>query len=214
MLIVDKPPSIPVHPCGRYRLNSILGILNRELGYKHIHTLHRLDRLTSGLLMFAKTKERAVYMDNLFKERSLQKQYLCRVEGEFPDGEIVVDKPIEVWSYKIGICGVGDNGREATTVFEKLSYNGKSSVVRAKPKHGRMHQIRVHLQYLGHPILNDPLYNDEVSECRSVVSFHHPSARHLLRDQIAEETCGSRIATLMNQILLHRSSVRTKRRAV
>ena len=62
MLVVDKPPSVPVHPCGRYRLNSVALILEKENGFKDLHTLHRLDRLTSGVLMFAKTKERSVYM--------------------------------------------------------------------------------------------------------------------------------------------------------
>ncbi|XP_003748344.1 RNA pseudouridylate synthase domain-containing protein 2 [Galendromus occidentalis] len=161
MLVVDKPPSIPVHPCSRYRLNSMLKILSEENGYSSLHTLHRLDRLTSGVLMFAKTKERSLFMDELIRTRHVTKQYLCRVRGEFPDGEITVAKPIEVYSYKIGVSGVKEGGRDCTTIFEKLSFNGKSSVVLARPKQGRMHQIRVHLQYLGHPIVRDPLYNDE-----------------------------------------------------
>ena len=162
MLVVDKPPSIPVHPCGRYRLNSITHILEKENGFKNLHTLHRLDRLTSGVLMFAKTRERSLVMDELIRNRIVHKQYLCRVVGEFPDGEVVVDQPVEIYSAKIGVCGVSRDGRDASTIFRKLSYNGKSSVVLATPKQGRTHQIRVHLQFLGHPIVNDPLYNSTV----------------------------------------------------
>ncbi|XP_003748437.2 RNA pseudouridylate synthase domain-containing protein 2 [Galendromus occidentalis] len=161
MLVLDKPPSIPVHPCSRYRLNTVLKILSREHGIRNLHTLHRLDRLTSGVLMFAKNIERSHYMDRLFCTRRLTKEYLCRVRGEFPDGQVVVNKPIKIFSFKIGVSGVGEGGRDSTTIFEKLSFNGKSSVVLARPKEGRMHQIRVHLQYLGHPIVRDPLYNDE-----------------------------------------------------
>ncbi len=53
----------------------------------------------------------------------------------------------------------GKNGKESLTEFERVSYNGKTSVVKCYPKTGRTHQIRIHLQYLGHPIVNDPLYN-------------------------------------------------------
>lgn len=64
-------------------------------------------------------------------------------------GIIECKEPIEVVSYKIGVCKVSAKGKECTTVFQKLGYNGKSSVVLCKPKTGRMHQIRVHLQFLG-----------------------------------------------------------------
>ena len=65
-------------------------------------------------------------------------------------------------SYKIGVCKVSPHGKECRTEFERLSFNGRSSVVLCRPFTGRMHQIRVHLQYLGFPVLNDPLYNHVV----------------------------------------------------
>ncbi|OQR74681.1 RNA pseudouridylate synthase domain-containing protein 2-like [Tropilaelaps mercedesae] len=162
MLVVDKPPSIPVHPCGRYRHNSIIFLLAKELGFKKIHTIHRLDRLTSGVLLFAKRLERSQLMSSQMRSLAVQKEYLCRVEGEFPANEVEISQPIEVLSSKIGVCMVSPLGKECTTVFKRLSFNGKSSVVLARPKHGRMHQIRVHLQYLGYPIVNDTLYNDVI----------------------------------------------------
>lgn len=83
---------------------------------------------------------------------------MCRVEGEFPEEEVTCEQPILVVSFKIGLCRVDPRGKECRTVFQRLSFNGETSVVRCLPVTGRTHQIRVHLQYLGFPILNDPVY--------------------------------------------------------
>lgn len=162
IVVVNKPASIPVHPCGRYRHNTVVFILAKEYNLKNLRTIHRLDRLTSGLLLFGRSPKKARQMEHQIRNRQVQKEYICRVEGEFPDGIIECKEPIEVVSYKIGVCKVSPKGKECTTTFQKLGYNGSSSVVLCKPLTGRMHQIRVHLQYLGYPVVNDPLYNHEV----------------------------------------------------
>lgn len=161
MVIVNKPSSLPVHPCGRFRHNTVIFILGREHNLKELHTIHRLDRMTSGVLMFAKTGAVSKRIDEQVRERQLEKEYVCRVCGEFPDGEIVCEEPILVVSYKVGVCRVDPKGKSCKTVFQKLSYNGKSSVVKCFPLTGRTHQIRVHLQFLGHAIVNDPIYNTD-----------------------------------------------------
>ncbi|XP_076604791.1 pseudouridylate synthase RPUSD2 [Chaetodon auriga] len=158
VLVVDKPASIPVHPCGRFRHNTVIFILGKERGMSELHTVHRLDRLTSGVLLFARTLETSKKLDQLVRDRQVEKEYVCRVEGEFPDGELICEEPILVVSFKIGLCRVDPKGKECRTVFQKLSFNGKTSVVRCLPVTGRTHQIRVHLQFLGFPILNDPIY--------------------------------------------------------
>nr|XP_057946299.1 RNA pseudouridylate synthase domain-containing protein 2 [Doryrhamphus excisus] len=158
VLVVDKPASIPVHPCGRFRHNTVIFILGKERGISELHTVHRLDRLTSGVLLFARTLETSKKLDQLVRDRKLEKEYVCRVEGEFPQGELICEEPILVVSFKIGLCRVDPKGKECRTVFQRLSFNGKTSVVRCLPLTGRTHQIRVHLQYLGFPILNDPIY--------------------------------------------------------
>ncbi|XP_027028168.1 RNA pseudouridylate synthase domain-containing protein 2 [Tachysurus fulvidraco] len=158
VVVVDKPASLPVHPCGRYRHNTVIFILGKERGLSGLHTVHRLDRLTSGILLFARTLEMSQKLDQMVRDRQLEKEYVCRVEGEFPDGEVVCEEPIMVVSFKVGLCRVDPKGKDSRTVFQKLSYNGCSSVVRCLPLTGRTHQIRVHLQYLGFPILNDPIY--------------------------------------------------------
>ncbi|XP_014296986.1 pseudouridylate synthase RPUSD2 isoform X1 [Microplitis demolitor] len=162
VVVVNKPASIPVHPCGRYRHNTVVFILAKEYNLKNLRTIHRLDRLTSGILLFGRTPKKARQMEHQIRNRQVHKQYVCRVEGKFPDEEIVCSESIEVVSYKIGVCKVSAKGKDCITRFKRLSYNGKTSVVLCKPQTGRMHQIRVHLQYLGYPVVNDPLYNHVV----------------------------------------------------
>ncbi|KAL4154447.1 hypothetical protein QTP88_000311 [Uroleucon formosanum] len=163
IVVVNKPSSIPVHPCGRYRHNTIVFVLAKEYGLRDLKTIHRLDRLTSGVLMFGRTLNRARTLEAQIRDRMVNKQYVCRVEGKFPEA-VECEQPIEVISYKIGVCKVSPSGKQCSTSFELIGYNEQTntSVVLCKPRSGRMHQIRVHLQYLGHPIQNDPLYNDTI----------------------------------------------------
>eukprot|EP00050_Salpingoeca_kvevrii_P017077 m.61502 g.61502 ORF g.61502 m.61502 type:complete len:433 (-) comp7343_c0_seq2:2-1300(-) len=157
-IVVDKPASIPVHPSGRYRHNTILLLLGHEHDIWNISTCHRLDRLTSGLLILAKHKDASRRMEAQISSRSVQKEYISRVEGVFPEEEIVCEQPIKQVSHKLGLSAVHPEGKPCRTTFRRIATNGKESLVRCIPHTGRMHQIRIHLQYLGHPISNDPLY--------------------------------------------------------
>lgn len=187
VVVVDKPSSIPVHPCGRFRHNTVIFILGKEHQLKELHPLHRLDRLTSGVLMFAKTAVVSERIHEQVRDRQLEKEYVCRVEGEFPAKEVTCKEPILVVSYKVGVCRVDPQGKPCETVFQRLSYNGRSSVVRCRPFTGRTHQIRVHLQFLGHPILNDPIYNSMAWGPSRGRGGHIPKTdEELLRDLVAE----------------------------
>jgi len=95
-------------------------------------------------------------------KREVIKEYVSRVAGEFPDGEIICDQPIDVLFAKMGVHCVSANGKSAKTTFEKIWSDGKESIVKCVPETGRTHQIRVHLQYLGYPIVNDCMYNNIV----------------------------------------------------
>ncbi|CDH15361.1 probable Bifunctional protein RIB2 [Zygosaccharomyces bailii ISA1307] len=163
LLVIDKPNGIPVHPTGRYRFNTITKILEKKLG-QTVHPCNRLDRLTSGLMFMAKTPKGADDMADQLKAREVSKEYVARVVGNFPSGEIVVDNPLKSLEPKLGlnvVCSMEDEGaKHAKTVFRKVSYDGQTSIVKCKPLTGRTHQIRVHLQYLGHPIANDPIYSN------------------------------------------------------
>ncbi|XP_046843007.1 RNA pseudouridylate synthase domain-containing protein 2-like [Xenia sp. Carnegie-2017] len=159
IIVVNKPSSIPIHPCGRYRHNSLVFLLGREFGFVNLYTIHRIDRLTSGIVIFSKTLTKAQELERQLREHELKKEYLCKVKGEFPSDVIRCEEPIVVVSHKVGVCRVHKEGKPCTTVFKRQHYDGKNSIVKCEPLTGRMHQIRVHLQWLGFPIVDDPLYN-------------------------------------------------------
>ncbi|GJC85250.1 uncharacterized protein ColLi_08088 [Colletotrichum liriopes] len=192
MIVVNKPSGVPVHPAGRYKYNSLIEIMKAERGEHFLpYPCHRLDRLTSGILFIGKTPQAAVKLTAQIRAHTVRKEYLARVAGKFPDGEVVCDQPILQISPRLGLNRVRANGKSARTVFKRLAYyppenrNGSEleqpktaeqlveeerrpwikkegySIVRCLPLTGRTHQIRVHLQFVGHPIQNDPLYANQ-----------------------------------------------------
>jgi tRNA pseudouridine synthase 9 len=179
MIVINKPPGVPVHPAGRYNFNSVVEIMRAERGHGfNPLPCNRLDRLTSGVMFIGKNSKAAEKLSMQITARTVRKEYIARVKGEFPDGEVVCDMPILQISPKLGLNRVRANGKAARTVFKKLAYyppaNSEQnlldrtnsdrskkegySIVRCLPVTGRTHQLRVHLQFLGHPIANDPIY--------------------------------------------------------
>ncbi|GAM18753.1 hypothetical protein SAMD00019534_019280, partial [Acytostelium subglobosum LB1] len=167
VVVVDKPSSIPIHPCGRFRHNTLIYILAKEYGFQHLYGVHRLDRLTSGLLILARSPAAAKRKSEEILKGDVQKSYVALVNGRFPaDKEVVVDQPLKVQNHRLGLNMVAPDGKPSKTIFSLLSYNEQTntSVVSCLPKTGRTHQIRLHLQWLGFPIANDPLYNASFSQ--------------------------------------------------
>jgi tRNA pseudouridine synthase 8/2,5-diamino-6-(5-phospho-D-ribitylamino)-pyrimidin-4(3H)-one deaminase len=161
LLVIDKPAGMPVHPTGRYRFNSVTKILKIENGL-HVHPCNRLDRLTSGLMFLAKSPQGADNFVEQLKNHQIFKEYIARVKGDFPNGETIIEEPVNTIEPRLGLNYIDrtESGKTAKTVFQKISYDGETSIVKCKPLTGRTHQIRVHLQYLGYPIANDPIYSN------------------------------------------------------
>ncbi|OAV93034.1 hypothetical protein PTTG_02831 [Puccinia triticina 1-1 BBBD Race 1] len=161
LLVVEKPGSMPVHPTGRYNYNTLLSILRFDYDLPLVHTSNRLDRLTSGVMVCALTVEASRGLSKYFStEGAVKKEYIARCRGDFPDDEITCEEPLLTIDRQIGLNVVHPEGKHAKTIFKKLSYDPESdsSVIHCRPITGRSHQLRVHLQYLGYPILNDTIY--------------------------------------------------------
>lgn len=214
ILVIDKPGGIPVHPTGRYRYNTITKILEKQMK-RSVHPCNRLDRLTSGLMFLAKTPEGADQMADQMKTREVTKEYIARVVGEFPTGEITVEKPLKSYDPKVSLNIICDDTNEddakpAKTVFQRISFDGQTSIVKCKPLTGRTHQIRVHLQFLGHPIANDPIYSntevwgpnfdskkyeeivlklDAFGKTKCAESWYHPDAQGEVMSSYRCEVC-------------------------
>ncbi|KAG6898002.1 hypothetical protein C0992_007491 [Termitomyces sp. T32_za158] len=124
--------------------------------------VNRLDRLTSGLMIIPLTAERARQLTSEFMASTIRKEYVARCKGEFPTEEVVCEEPLLTVDRQMGLNIVHPEGKPAKTVFNRIRYdpNTDTSVVRCEPLTGRSHQIRVHLQFLGHPIANDPVYSE------------------------------------------------------
>jgi len=159
LVVVNKPPNLPVHPSGRYRYNTLISILQYEVGLKETYLIHRLDRLTSGLMIIGLTRDKARNLCSLIKDGSFEKEYLALVPGQFPE-HIECTEPILTKSHKLTLNIVHSEGKPSKTKFIRLFGSKEQSLVLCKPFTGRTHQIRVHLQYLGFPIVGDPIYGD------------------------------------------------------
>lgn len=160
LLVVDKPRGVPVHASGKYRLNSVKEILLHERPdlLTGLFPAHRLDKNTTGVLVFAKSGESVNKVSQQIMARTAKKEYLARVEGKFPSS---IDVDVDVLE--------NTTKRDATpktahTWFGLVSFNGTHSIVRCLPTTGRNHQIRQHLLHIGFPIENDREYNPVLSE--------------------------------------------------
>lgn len=169
-LAVDKPAGIAVHPVNRERDNTLIRMLRRQLDDESLRLVHRLDRETSGVLIVAEDGPTAGLFAPLFAGRAVRKEYLAWVSGSPASeaGEIrfpVGDRP-ESRVYVKRYAGVGQPAHTRWRVERRL---GDRTLLRVELLSGRRHQIRVHLDAIGHPVLGDLLYGrDDVDYLRLV----------------------------------------------
>ncbi|XP_074602779.1 uncharacterized protein LOC141856383 [Brevipalpus obovatus] len=159
--VIDKPPSIPIHPMGSSSgFNSLIRILRFEQQIE-VNPLYRLDAPTSGLLIltFSSNAHRK-YLKILATEK-VEKTYLAEVMGDFPEGETIVDVPILLDLHTNIVMVDKVFGKSSKTRFKKLETRTETSLIECILETGRTHQIRVHLQYLGYPIKNDRVYSSK-----------------------------------------------------
>ncbi|MGI5840603.1 MAG: RluA family pseudouridine synthase [Patescibacteria group bacterium] len=193
LIVVEKPSGLVTTREGRVGKEDTLEdwLKNeKKIKLKRSGIVHRLDKDTSGLLVVAKTQEVLNGLSGEFKKREVEKRYLAMAGGDLPNrGEIRV--PIGRLRYGFGKFGASVEGKKAVSIFEvkaKYKINGKMfSLVEVNLKTGRTHQIRVHMAYMGWPLLGDKLYGGlELSgfgrhflhACK--IKFTHPVGKRLL----------------------------------
>ena len=170
ILVVDKPGGMVCHSAQRPEYGSLADWL-RDHGVSTPRMINRLDRETSGLVVIAKTERAAKKLGRAVLRREIEKQYLAICWGRFEQEQGVIDQPIAVGKDSVVytkrvVDRVG--GKPSVTEFEvEKELCGPNSsgrcftVVRLKPRTGRAHQLRVHLAWLGHPIVGDKVYGPD-----------------------------------------------------
>lgn len=162
LLVIDKPAGVVVHPARGHRQGTLSQALSSraaggDAGRAGI--VHRLDRDTSGLLVVARSEEVHRRLRRALAARALERQYLALVEGRPPARSGTIDAPIgRDRRHRTRMSIDSDEPREARTHFELARALPATSLLRVRLETGRTHQIRVHLQAIGHPVAGDPEY--------------------------------------------------------
>ncbi|HTA35367.1 MAG TPA: RluA family pseudouridine synthase [Solirubrobacteraceae bacterium] len=162
LLVVEKAPGVVVHPAKGHRddtLSQLLGELAGGGDPERAGIVHRLDRDTSGLLVVARSDEVHAALQQALQRREIEREYIALVQGRPPARSGTIDAPIgrDARVRKRMAVG-GAHARDARTHFELEKALATTSLLRLKLETGRTHQIRVHLQAIGHPVVGDPEY--------------------------------------------------------
>jgi 23S rRNA pseudouridine1911/1915/1917 synthase len=157
---IHKPAGLPVHPTAHYLHNTLTAVVRQRYGDDSgLNMAHRLDRETSGIVLFGTDPASTRLLKLSFQDGLVKKQYLALVHGDFAEERVVTEPigpaPDSVIRLRMG---VRSDGQQSRTRFVPLERFGEYTLVRAHPHTGRQHQIRVHLEHLGHPVVGDKIY--------------------------------------------------------
>ncbi len=162
MLIVNKPaPLLTIPDRFNPELLNVKQGLERYFG--EIFTVHRLDKETSGVLVFARTPEAHKHLNTQFEKRKTEKYYWALVRGNPPAESGTINEPIAEHSFTPGKMIVHGRGKASVSHYKLLKKLGPFSLLEVQIETGRTHQVRVHLQYLGCPLAIDSLYGNSTA---------------------------------------------------
>eukprot|EP00934_Nitzschia_sp_Nitz4_P009338 Nitzschia sp. Nitz4//scaffold173_size47512//39053//44677//NITZ4_007167-RA/size47512-processed-gene-0.41-mRNA-1//-1//CDS//3329538829//9328//frame0 len=196
LYVCNKPSTVPVHPAGPYLANTLTMMVEAQEGLtpKSLIPCHRIDRATSGLTMCCTDTKVARLIQSRIDQGHVQKLYIAKVHGQFPSSSqlaqkvfpgttdiakwqwsengssVQVNAPIETVDPANGIRKITPQGKAAESFFQAISFDDASStsLIVCAPATGRSHQLRVHLQWLGFPIVNDSQYGGSVENQEQV----------------------------------------------
>jgi 23S rRNA pseudouridine1911/1915/1917 synthase len=168
-LVINKPSGLLTHSKGAYNPEATVASwlhnkINNDLGSERGGIVHRLDRGTSGVMICAKTQPSYLWLQKQFSQRQVNKYYYAVITGKLPYEHAMIDMPISRNPKKPQTFHTNKQGRTAQTEYWVKEQGQSHSLVLLKPRTGRTHQLRVHLNAIGHPILGDSLYKGEISD--------------------------------------------------
>jgi 23S rRNA pseudouridine1911/1915/1917 synthase len=190
LLVVNKPAGMVVHPApGNYSgtlVNALLYHCDNLSGINGVlrpGIVHRIDKDTTGLIMVAKDEETHRHLAGQLKEHSINRKYIALVRGAIEEDEGTIQAPIGRHpTNRKKMAVTARNSREATTHFSVINRYAEYTLIEARLETGRTHQIRVHMNYIGHPVVGDPKYGREGElDAKSlllhaaVLGFVHPA---------------------------------------
>ena len=158
LIAINKPSGLLTIPDREGKDVALKGLLKAKFG--EIFTVHRLDRDTSGIVVFAFNERAHKHLSQQFEGRETSKIYNGLVLGKPAESEGVIAEPIAEHPKKKGLMTVWRKGKESITEYEVLDSYRQYSWLQFKILTGRTHQIRVHMKHLGHPVVCDELYGD------------------------------------------------------
>lgn len=194
IIVVNKPQGMVVHPAPGNPDGTLVNGLLYHCSLSGINgvirpgIVHRIDKDTSGLLVVAKTNAAHESLAEQLKERKALRRYYCIVNGNIRDDEGVIDKPIGRHPIDRKRMAVVAGGREAVTHYKVLERFKGYSLVECRLETGRTHQIRVHMAYIGHSIVGDPVYGIKKERFKTdgqllhakTIGFVHPVTGELM----------------------------------
>ncbi len=173
VIVVNKPIGILVHSDGNTYETLQNAVFNYLLSTKKIRfcqAIHRLDYDTSGIVVFAKNFLALSFLSHEVENDNIYKKYICLTQGKFSNKKGIIDSKISKDRHSSKQV-VNKNGKMALTQYSVVDCANNISKVEVVIKHGRRHQIRVHLASIGHPIIGDRIYGDETNEQRLMLHF-------------------------------------------
>ena len=185
LMVINKERDTPIHPSVNNHENTLANAVMYYFSSQNIpfvyRCINRLDRDTSGLLIIAKNMVSGAILSKMSSERQIHREYLAIVEGELPP-EGTIDAPIaRTDGSAIMRCVDFERGEKAVTHFRCVKKANGLSLASVRLETGRTHQIRVHMKYIGHPLIGDFLYNPDSMDLiqrqalhSSRLTFSHP----------------------------------------